>query len=419
MPSVGTLALLAGVAAASAGPQGCTRADRGEAPTVAGRAKGGAATAAAPGTTVSEEECRAFAKAVEEAARSGDAAALGALIDWDAILGAATAGIPVPEPARDDFVRGVKSATQQEQGLVPQIVAAVRVGGSYLPLARRRPGGPPASALFRLVTPASEGVNYHEFVLARRDDGAVRAVDVYIVPTGEPVSGTLRRMFLGLAARGDGTADAAAIVKLPEADRAFLENLPRFQRMTADVRDGKPAEALATYGQLPPAVRKDKTALRLRLQAARDAGGEAFSRAIDEFRAAYPGDACVEMFAIDHYLLRRDYPRALACLDRLDRSIGGDPYIHVMRANIHTDQDRLDLARRDADRAIADDPDLQDAYWALLTVTLQEHRYNETATLLDQLAGRFHIPFGDMAQLPIFSEFVRSPEYVAWKGEKR
>jgi hypothetical protein len=421
-PTLGTLALLAGVATAAAVLGGCGRADRGDVSAVVARSHGVAGAdpetgaAEAPiGPPVSDEECRAFARAVEGAVRSGDGgAAWGALIDWDAILRAATAGIPVPESDRNGFFQGVKTSMQQDQGLVPQVVATVQGGGSYTFL-RPRARGPHKTALFRLVSPDSNGVNYHEFVLARREDGKVRAVDAYVFLSGELVSRTLRRMFLCLAARG--APDPGALGRLPGTEQAFLKDLPRFQRMTAEVRDGRPAEALATYRQLPPQLQKDKTILMLRLQAAQDAGDEPYARAIEDFRDAHPGDACIDMFSVDYYLLKRDYPRALACLDRLDRSVGGDPYVHVMRAGIHTDQGQYDLARHDARRAIAVDPDLQDAYWALLTVSLQDHHYADTVTLLDQLEGRFHIPFGDMTQLPVFSEFVRSPEYLAWKEQ--
>ena len=77
-------------------------------------------------------------------------------------------------------------------------------------------------------------------------------------------------MVLSLAAEGAGAGadDPAAIDRLPGADRAFLKNLPRLRQMTADVREGRPAAALAVYGQLPPELQKDKTILMLRLQAA-------------------------------------------------------------------------------------------------------------------------------------------------------
>ena len=76
-------------------------------------------------------ECLAFAAAVEDTARAGNAAGFGALVDWDAILKTATGGIKVPEASRDGFIQGVKSSMNREQGLVPQIIATVKSGGSY------------------------------------------------------------------------------------------------------------------------------------------------------------------------------------------------------------------------------------------------------------------------------------------------
>jgi hypothetical protein len=401
---------------------GCGRADPGGTPARPAGSEGGvpavSETPAVP--PVTDEECRAFAAAIEDAVRMGDAAAFNALIDWDAALGAATAGIKAPEGSRKGFIQGVKRSMGQEQGLVPQIVATVKGGGSYKFLHvgakdKRK------TALFRLVMPDSDGVNYHDFVLARSPDGKVRAADAYIFLSGELISRTMRRMYIPAAAQDShGLLD-----RLLGTEQVFMKNFPKFQKMTTEVRSGRPAEALKVFQEFPPELKKDKNILMVRLQAAQAVNDAEYSKAIEDLRAAHPDDACIDMISIDYYLLRKDYPQALACIDRLDKAVGGDPYVNVMRSGIHTDEKRYDLARRDAQEAIAEEPTLQDAYWNLMTISLQEHNFADTVAQLNQLEERFHIPFGDMTQLPVFAEFVKSPEYRAWMerpkpaGEKK
>jgi hypothetical protein len=405
-PAIGSL--IAALAAPAVILSGCGRTDLDVAGTTAkpapvessGAAPAVAETAASP--PVTDEECRAFALAVENAVQGGDVAAFNALIDWDAALETATAGIKAPEGSRKGFIQGVKGSMQKEQGLVPQIVATVKGGGSYKFLHVR---------VFRLVMPDSDGVNYHDFVLARGPDGKVRAADVYIFLSGELISQTMRRMYIPAAAQdSQGLLD-----KLLGTEQLFMKNFPRFQQMTTEVRNGRPAEALKVFQEFPPELKKDKNILMVRLQAAQAVNDAEYSRALEDLRAAHPDDACIDMISIDYYLLKKDYPRALACIDRLDKAVGGDPYVNVMRSGLHTDEQRYDLARRDAQAAIAADPTLQDAYWNLMTISLQEHNFADTVTQLNQLEERFHIPFGDMTELPVFAEFVKSPEYRAWK----
>ena len=387
----------------AAGLGGCGRADL-------GAAAADPAGAGSSGAPVTEEECRALVATIENAVQAGNGVAFNAVIDWDEILKRATAGIEVPEASRNGFIQGVKSSMEQEQGLVPQIVATIKGGGSYKFLHRGVRDGH-KTTLFRLVTSDGNIANYHDFVLARRPDGKVRAVDAYMFLSGELISQSIRRLYIPVAAKvAPGLLD-----RLQGTERAFMKNLPRFEQMTTEVRNGHPAEALKIYQQFPPELKKDKNLLLIRLQAAQDVSDEEYSRAIEDFRATHPDEACVELLSIGYYLLKKDSPRAFACIDRFEKAVGGDPYLNVTRANIHTEAKEYDAARKDARSAIAQDPTLQDAYWTLMTISLQEHQFADTVMLLNQLEDGFHVPFGDMTQLPVFAEFVQSPEYHAWK----
>ena len=37
------------------------------------------------------------------------------------------------------------------------------------------------------------------------------------------------------------------------------------------------------------------------------------------------------MISIDYYLLKKDYPRGLECIDRFEQAVGGDPYLNIIR----------------------------------------------------------------------------------------
>ena len=51
------------------------------------------------------------------------------------------------------------------------------------------------------MTSDSNVANYHDFVLARRPDGKVRAVDAYMFLSGELISQSIRRLYIPVAAK--------------------------------------------------------------------------------------------------------------------------------------------------------------------------------------------------------------------------
>ena len=126
-------------------------------------------------------------------------------------------------------------------------------------------------------------MNYHEFVLARRSDGKVRAVDIYIFLSGELISQTMRRMYIPVAAQ----VSSGLMKRLVGTEQAFMKNFPRFEQMTAEVRSGRPAEALKIFSSSPE-LHQDKNVLLIRLQAAQEVNEAEYSRAIEDFRPPIP-----------------------------------------------------------------------------------------------------------------------------------
>ena len=53
---------------------------------------------------------------------------------------------------------------------------------------------------------------------------------------------------------------------------------------------------------------------------------------LEDFRKYYSQDPCLDLLLIDYYTLKKDYAQAIPCVDRLDKSVGGDPYLNVLRA---------------------------------------------------------------------------------------
>jgi tetratricopeptide (TPR) repeat protein len=382
--AVAVVALIS-LSATSLSLSGCGKSgarSAGKAVASAGDGTGSLPRAASVGPPPSNDECRDFAKALGAAVRSGDAAALDRMIDWDALIEIAIGGIDAPEGFRKGFVNGAKESRREGNGVAQNIVDSMKQGGSYTFLRvhtkEKRP-----SVLFRLVPPKSSGVNYHDYVLARRPDGQVRAVDLYVFMTGELISQTLRRSFVQAAAH----SSRGLLERLTGSEQEFFKHYAQLEQMARSIKGGQYREALTIYQNLPAELKKDKNALILRFQAAQQAEDDReYSQSIEDFRKEHPDDACIDILSIDYHLLKKQYPQALACIDRLDRAVGGDPYLQTFRAGIHIEQDDLEVARKDLQNAIDEEPTMKDAYWSLVTVTLLQRKFDETLkTLLSRI----------------------------------
>jgi hypothetical protein len=367
------------------------------------------------GAPLTVEECRDFAAAFEKAANGRDSARLDALIDWGAIYERAAATVPGPDEARRRFVR---RGPARPSLLAREIIEVVGKNGRCKLLRLRTEADQP-HALFRLAqTAQTGGLNYYDLTLIRRG-GEVRAIDVFVYARGEGLTHSVRRAcLLEVAAQApDGLDD------LSKTDREFIRNRARVQEMQDATARGDYRAALQSYDGLPPALKQDKMILAMRLRAAAGLDEDRYVAALADFGKYHPNDVCLDLLSVDYFTLQKRFGAALEALERLDRSVGGDPLLNGQRADIHLGAGDLKKARRFAQKAIEEEPDLQAAYWVLVTVSLKEKKFDETVRLLDTLAGKFALRFGDFTKAAEYADFVKSPQYRQWlqrrKGKDR
>lgn len=360
------------------------------------------------GPPLSDEECRTFAASFEKAVLSNDLVALSDMFDWDAFLATATAGIEVSERFKQDFATGFKHAQTQKGAVFQQVIEAVTNGGTFKFL-RVHTIKPHKRAMFRMTLPGA-GFNYHDWVLARRPDGRIRGVDVYVFLSAELMSKTIRRAYLPLAAH----ESRGIVAKLTGQEQEFVKHLPQLMAMSDHLKEGRFREVLDTYRQLPHGLKIDKNFLLVRFQAAPNLGDEEYTAVIEDFRKYHPDDPCLDILSIDTSILKKDYAKALASIDRLDKAVGGDPYLDTRRADVYLEDQKPDAAKQAARRAIEREPNLIDAYWSLVAISLKEREFAETLELLNILGEKFDIVIEDLDTIPDYAGFVESPHYQQW-----
>ncbi|MEW4567364.1 hypothetical protein AB1L88_05800 [Tautonia sp. JC769] len=388
---------------------GCAR-ERPDTEAHAETEEGTSLSGASVGSPPTDDECWEYGAAFEEALLSSDPGALSRLIDWQAVVDQATRGIDAPADVKRNFSRGFLLVSQAGyNGLVNGLIETTSQGGRCTPL---RLIGDEDRRGIRIRLLYSDGaLSYLDCYLARRADGSIKAVDVLPYGVGETIVQSARHGYLTTVAR----SQRDLIDRLTGKDRELIAYLPTLSQMNVDLQAGQYEAVLTAYRSLPESLQKERLFLVLRFSAAAEIDDDdAYAAALADFLEYFPNDPGVDLLMIDSHVLRGEFDEALAAIDRGDRGIGGDPYMHLLRARVHIERENVIEARAAISRAIEEEPSLVEAYWALLDLTITQEDFEETARLLDLMAKKFGIEFNDLAQVPEFTAFVASPHYNEW-----
>jgi hypothetical protein len=292
---------------------------------------------------------------------------------------------------------GIRSAIVSQIGpMLCQAVTAFEPEGttqSYVYLRTRNVNGQ-IRPLLRLA--GDNGVTYHELELDKHTDGTIRIVDIYLYSTGELMSELL------------GTALEGAV-----KDSAMLA--------IGDVRlklnAGQPKEAHAKLHQLPEHVRRMRVVMLLDVFVSGMLDDDIeYARAIDAFEKAYPNDGALDLIQIDQYFMKKKFDKVLAMIDRLDKRLGGDPYLDVQRASALLEAGRKIEAVAAAKRATEREPTLQQAWWGLLTAQAAADDTTGALATLTVLRDRFKVVIdADALHADArFETLVESKQFKAW-----
>jgi len=367
---------------------------------------------------LSDAECRELAEKFAKAVQDKDLKSLRALVDWDVILENATADVEATKKEKDHFLADMKGQGEKAGIIATEILDALS-GGAEFKYLHAHVVGNKQRLLFRISSPEAAGIkpestdlriDYHDVVLSRGRDGQVRASDIYVLTKGEMLSLAARRAFVISRLR---------ILQPPgetlqPLERAYLLHFREVEQMTELARQGKHEQVLAVYDRLPSELQKEKPVLLVRLRSAQALGGAAYSEAVENFRAFVPNDPCIDLYAIPVFRDKKDFPRALEAIDRLEETVGDPAYANFLRADVYLAKNDLPAAQRAAEAAVSADAALARAHWLLLDISLREKNHAETLKRLLEIERRFAPKLADLATIPECADFVKSPQYQEW-----
>ncbi len=345
-----------------------------------------------------------FSRHLERAINTGNAKFCDKCIDLDALVAKSAAGLKVSAACIKDFRDGV----EERFSFAKVMCDFVQKSGKYKLLRIRRINGR-VCALFRLA--GEDGLNYHDLLLKTDRKGRVKIEDLYVHMSGEWLSRTFRRGLLPLALL-DKSGRPRKGISGPDAD--YIKNIFTIRRMQQLAAVGKFKDALVVYRALPRSVQRRKGILILRVLWATNVGDKELKSAIEAFVKAYPNDPAVDMHVIDLYFMKKQFDRVLKALNRVEKRVGGDPYLHYYRALIYKEKNQSAECKKWARRAIAEEQDMVEPYSLLLSHSLDEKDFKETSRLLTVFETRLGFEIEDLTKIAEYAEFVKSSEYKAW-----
>ena len=341
-----------------------------------------------------EDQARALGEAFARAMNQSDRNRMAGLLDADALIGLSISGFDLTEKDRADVIRGFKSS---RRGITDQWVTAVEGGGSARFLGVIEQDGAPA-AMVRLL-PSAGGVSY--LALYPTPDGNV--ADTYVFTSGERLSATLRRL-LGAGLGGS---------------KAEQEGVASLARMQAAIQRGDGRTALNIYDGLPGSLQGSRGVQVLRVTAAGALNDpDRYQEVLADVDRRFPDDPSLDLLKVDYYA--SDSEKLVATLERLDRSVDGDPHLRGLLAEHLPDVGRPEDALAIANEAVEEEPDLMQAQIGLLSGTIAVGDFEAAADALRTLRDEHDLGFDPpvLADLyPRAREFVDSPAYAAFRAE--
>ncbi len=333
-----------------------------------------------------------FGKRLNGLLDAGKLSEASACWDMPGFIDLVTRNVAAPPGAQQGFAKGLGNLPMQLYGRLAQERGAT---GSYKYLHMVKRDGEDRP-IFRFIT--DQGLlNYHELITVSDAQGSTKVRDLYVYITGETIGQTVRRQYTR--------------VMLEQAkDIAADPSVKAFDDLNAARAANDHAKVLAIYDALPPKLKKEKAFSIIRVSSAMNVDDAAYERALVEHINMFGQDATVSLMSIDLHLLKKDYARAMANLDEVDKAVGGDPYLDVMRANVCAMSGEKDKVIPLAKRALEREPTLFPAADIILTDALERKDYVLSLELMLRIEREMNFRFGDYAAVPAFAEFARSPQ---------
>lgn len=332
-------------------------------------------------------------------------------LDADQLFSRTADIVGVPSAQRSAFINGTKQGYANNT-LAKIVVAETSKGGTFHFLRFSKRDGF-ETAIFRFIR-SDTALSYFEFAMppSNATNFGV-APDVYAYISSEWMSQTSANVTLQLRA----AEDPSVLNKLFRSTGFSTSDANTFKTL---IDKGKVQDwrgVITGYHALPAAMKQSKICLMFRFNAATRLQDNAeITSVVEDLRKHCGNEAGIEFLSLDYYLIRKEYGKAMNSLDGLERIIGQDPYIDVLRGNISLQAGDIDQALAAGKRAAEREPTLEAAQMLLATAALSKSDFASLASAFRALQKMGKVTVADVEGNAAYAQFRESPEFAAWRN---
>jgi len=254
-------------------------------------------------------------------------------------------------------------------------------------------------ALFRLT--GNDCFDYYDFFLVAKEDGEVAVEDYYTYTLCETFGDGIRRYFLLSRSLG-----------LPVAN----ESLDAGKKMQQHLEAGEFREAMAALENMPEPFKREKWVLQKKASIASHISPETYVEVVEEMRRQFPDCVGLEIDAVGRFAAEKQFDKAMDSVDRVDRLVGGDTYLDVMRGYLLVLEGKYQQARPYLTKSLLQEDDLPDTYRVLAGLAMQEGDFQEAVRCFTVIETKLKRKLPDFVDFPRYPAFARSSEYKAWRA---
>lgn len=177
---------------------------------------------------------------------------------------------------------------------------------------------------------------------------------------------------------------------------------------------------LTAYHGLATEMKQTKICLMIRLNAAMNLQFEKEITTTFEAIQKLVGDKSgIDLISLDYFFYRREFDNAFAAVERLEQTVGGDPYLDFVRAGISLAANDYDNAIIAARRAAKREPSLFQTHLLIAKASQAKGDFKMVAEEMKKLESLGRATPSELLDSPNFAPFVASPEFQAWKAESQ
>lgn len=356
----------------------------------------------------SSHEFEEFGRRMVETLSSGDGATFSAALDKEAILQSIFDGVSSNAKTIKDLRAGLSIGLDQ----AGQLMAGNFGDNTHLKFLKLRHKKSANHALIRIDF-RDAGLNYLDLILTKDESGTIKITDWYDYAKGQLYTDSIRQALILLLPE-----ETPFLEKLLSIDKLGGKEAEDFVDLARLMREQKYAEWLNKYDGLSPNLKYSRILLLTRVQVASALDDESQYRlSLKELHNRLGDDPTLSLLLLDYYFYEKDFKAAHEALDNLSEHIGGDAAIDALRANIYLSAEDYTKSMKQAEKAIIQDEEYEDAYWTLLNAGILAEKYDIAVSTLKKLEEIFGYEFApeNFEEEESYAEFVNSDAFVKWK----